>query len=254
MTQEEIKKKYRLTADYHTHTTYSRTGPYLHGKASILENVAAAYEQGLEEIAITDHGPYELYGLDKKKIPQMRLDIEEAKKKYPGISVLLGVEADIMDSPNGLDVTPEEFKKFDIVNAGYHYGTPKSGMVINWITFHLPCSDSLKEKVRARNTELALRAINNNKIKILTHPGDKAYFDMKALAEACEKTGTLVEINARHKNPDADDLREFAKHDVKFIISSDAHKKEHVGRYAASLKLAFDAGITIDRIVNIAER
>lgn len=254
MTQEEIKKKYRLTADYHTHTTYSRTGPYLHGKASILDNVAAAYEQGLEEIAITDHGPFEIYGINKKKIPQMRKDIEVAMRRYPGIKILLGVEANIIDSPNGLDVKPEEFKDYDFVNAGYHYGAPKCGMVANWLSFHLPCSKSTKERMRARNTELAVRAIENNKIKILTHPGDKAYFDMSALARACEKTGTLVEINARHKNPDVNDLREFAKYDVRFVISSDAHRKEHVGRYASSLKLAMDAGISIDRIVNVRER
>ena len=41
---------------------------------------------------------------------------------------------------------------------------------------------------------------------------------------------------------------------MKFIISSDAHKPENVGRYAESLALAFEAGITIDRIVNIEER
>lgn len=254
MTKEEIREKYRLTEDYHTHTTYSKVGPYLHAKGSILDNVRAAHEQGLNTIAITDHGPYELYGLDKKKIPQMRKDIAKAQIAYPDVKVLLGVEANIMDSPNGLDVKPEEFRDYDFVNAGYHYGAPKCGMVANWISFHVASSDKFKEKMRARNTELALRALSSNKIKVLTHPGDKAFFDMNALAKACEKTGTLVEINARHKNPDLEDLKLFAKYDVKFIIGSDAHKPIHVGRYVDSLKLAFDAGISIDRIVNVTER
>ena len=35
-----------LTADYHTHTTYS------HGKGTVSENAAVAEEKGLKEIAI----------------------------------------------------------------------------------------------------------------------------------------------------------------------------------------------------------
>lgn len=254
MTREEIGNKYRLTADYHTHTTYSKAGPYLHAKGSILDNVRVAHEQGLKELAITDHGPSMLYGLDKKTLPNMREEIEQAKVMYPDVNVLLGVEANIVNTANGLDVKPSEFKDYDFVNAGYHYSAPKCGMITNWISFHIGSGDKLKKKMRAYNTKLALRALNSNKIKVLTHPGDKAFFDMEALAKACEKNGVLVEINARHKNPDADDLRVFAKYDVKFVISSDAHKPYQVGRYVDSLMLAMEAGISIERIVNVTER
>ena len=41
---------------------------------------------------------------------------------------------------------------------------------------------------------------------------------------------------------------------MKFVISSDAHRPKHVGRYAESLALAIDAGIDPARIVNIEER
>lgn len=254
MTTNELERKYKITKDFHTHTVYSKVGPYLHAKGTIMENVAAASKAGLNEIAITDHGPYEFYGLSKKKLPKMRTDIEEASRAFPNVKIYLGVEANIMDSSNGLDVKTSEFKDYDFVNAGYHYGVPKCGMISNWISFHLFSSDSLKKKVTDRNTELVLRALHENKIKILTHPGDKAFFDMEALAKACEETGTLVEINARHKNPDAEDLKVFAKYNVNFIISSDAHKPIHVGRYLKSLELAFNAGIPISRIVNIEER
>lgn len=254
MTIHELERKYKITGDFHTHTIYSKVGPYLHAKGTILSNVAAAARIGLREIAITDHGPLEFYGLSKKKLPKMREEIEAAARVYPSVKVYLGVEANIMDSPNGLDVTPDEFKDYDFVNAGYHYGVPKCGMIMNWISFHLFASPELKEKVTKRNTELVLRALRKNKIKILTHPGDKAFFDMEALANACEETGTLVEINARHKNPDAEDLKIFAKYNVKFIISSDAHKPNDVGRYRRSLALAFEAGIPASRIVNIEER
>ena len=250
---KELERKYRITADYHTHTVYSRVGPYFHGKGRIIDNVRAASERGLSELAITDHGPSDFYGLDPKRIPEMRADIEEAMKAYPDVKVYLGVEADIVDSANGLDVAAADFRDYDFVNAGYHY-VPNCNMIGNFASFHAPISEKAKAKLREENTKRIVKALTNNKINILTHPGDKAYINEEEVAAACEKTGTLVEINARHKHPDAEDLKIYAAYDVKFVISSDAHKPEHVGRYAESLALAFEAGIGIERIVNIEER
>ena len=253
MTIEEIKEKYRLISDNHTHTIYSRVGPYLHGKGRIIDNARAAARQGLEMFAITDHGPTDFYGLSMKNIPKMREEIANALKKYPDLGIRLGVEADIVDSENGLDVPPEDFDKFDFVNAGYHY-VPNCHMIANWLSFRLPCPKSVKEKLRKQNTERIVRALRCNDIFILTHPGDKAYIDENAVAKACEETGTLVEINARHKHPDREDLQIYKKYDVKFAISSDAHRPKHVGRYAETMALALDAGIDPARIVNIEER
>ena len=247
MNLEEIKEKFKITADYHTHTIYSRVGPYFHGKGKIVENVAAAVGKGLKEVAITDHGPSDFYGLSLRRIPQMREDIAEAVKRFPRIKVFLGVEADIVDSPNGLDVAKEDFALFDFVNAGYHY-VPNCHMIQNW-----PCPDRIKERLRKQNTDRIVKALKSNDIKILTHPGDKAYIDTHTVAKACEETGTLVEINARHRHPNCEELKVFASYDVKFVISSDAHKPEKVGRYAKSMMLALSAGIGADRIVNIEE-
>lgn len=225
----------------------------MHGKGRIIDNVRAASERGLRELAITDHGPSDFYGLDPKRIPEMRADIEEAMRAYPDVKVWLGVEADIVDSANGLDVAAADFADYDFVNAGYHY-VPNCNMACNFASFHTPISQKAKEKLRKENTARIVKALENNKIKILTHPGDKAYINEEEVAAACERTGTLVEINARHKHPNADDLKIYKKYDVKFVISSDAHKPEYVGRYAESLALAFEAGIEVERIVNIEER
>ena len=42
------------------------------------------------------------------------------------------------------------------------------------------------------------------------------------------------------------------KEDVRFIISSDAHKPERVGTFEGGLKRALAAGLDPERIVNIA--
>ena len=247
---EELKKEYKLKFDYHTHTIYSRVGPYFHGKGRVIDNARAAAKRGLASLAITDHGPSDFYGLNLKKIPQIRREIAAAMHAFPKLKVYLGVEADIVDTPNGLDVSPEDFALFDFVNAGYHY-VPKCHMLHNFVAFRAPWPKKLKEKLRFQNTERIIKALKSNDIKILTHPGDKAFIDEHAVAKACEETGTMVEINARHKHPDVRDLQIYKNYDIDFVISSDAHRPKHVGRYAESLALALEAGIDPARIVNI---
>lgn len=250
---EDIKREYRLRFDHHTHTIYSKVGPYFHGKGRIIDNARSAAMRGLESLAITDHGPFDFYGLDLRKIPQMRREIAAALLSFPKLKIYLGVEADIVDTPNGLDVSPEDFELFDFVNAGYHY-VPKCHMLHNFVAFRMPWPKKLREKLRLQNTERIIKALKSNDIKILTHPGDKAFIDEHAVAKACEETDTLIEINARHKHPDVRDLRIYKTYDVKFVISSDAHRPKFVGRYAESLALALEAGIEPDRIVNIEKR
>lgn len=51
----QTAEDYELLYDLHTHTTYS------HGKGSIEDNVREAFNQGLEFVAISDHGPGHLF-------------------------------------------------------------------------------------------------------------------------------------------------------------------------------------------------
>ena len=101
-----------LVADYHTHTKYSR---HNHGKGTIEENVRVAYEKGLRQIAITDHGfNQKMYGVRRIDIPKIKKEIEDATECYP-IEVLLGVEANLISSQGDLDITEEDYKDLDIV-------------------------------------------------------------------------------------------------------------------------------------------
>lgn len=250
----EIRKDYRMIADYHTHTTYSKVGPYLHGKGTIMENVAVADMLGLREIAITDHGPSDIYGLRMKNIEAVKADIEEARAIFPSIKILLGIEADLKDTETGLDVTKEDMKHFDIINAGYHISVPDCRATQSIISTKLGAPSGSMEKLRGYNTELALRAIYGNEIKVLTHPGDKGPFDIAKLCKACEETGTLMEISSRHLHMTIEELEISKKYDVRYVISSDAHKSSQVGMYEVGLLRALKAGVSVDRIINIEPR
>lgn len=255
MELKEIKQLYRMTADYHTHTRYSHGHGYAHGKGTVMENVASANAKGLREVAITDHGPgHKFYGLKMSKLSAMRADIEEAMRKFPNVKVLLGVEANIIDTPNGLDVPKEDFDKFDVVQAGYHYGLPRGHMTGNYIYWHGGLPAGSTAQLRNKNTNMALKALYENNIMLLTHPCDKGPFDIRALCNACEDTNTLMEISTRHTHLNIDEIKIAAKFDVKFAVSSDAHTPDKVGNYIEGVRRALEAGIDIDRIVNIEKR
>lgn len=253
---EKDFSRYVLTADYHTHTRYSRgLVCYYHGKETVLANVKRASERGLSGIAITDHGPgHMFYGLSIEAVPEMRLDIQEARAQFPDMKIELGVEANIIHSPNGLDVKPSDISKFDFINAGYHHGVPGGAMLRNPICSYGCYPSGSREKLRVQNTEMAIRAIYENPIRILTHPGDKGPFDIEALAKACEDRGTLLEINNRHAHLTEDEIRKTMKFEVSYVIDSDAHTPEEVGNYEEGLQRALRAGLPVSRIVNLKER
>lgn len=237
-----------MTFDYHTHTTFS------HGKGSIEDNVKAAVDAGLTAVAITDHGPGHLtYGVKRKNFPVMRAEIERMRDLYPNVEIYLGVEANIIETANYLDVTEEEFNLFDFIIAGYHYGIPKGHCIGNWLDVHGFVLENRGRKLLASNTDMTVKCLYENDIRILTHPGEKGRFDMEEIAKACAATDTLMEISTWHDHLTVEEIEIAAKEDVRFIISSDAHTPERVGSFQKGIERALQAGLDISRIVNIEE-
>ena len=242
----------RISFDLHTHTVWS------HGKGSIADNAAAAAALGLERLGISDHGPGNIaYGVDISLIPEKRKEIEALKAIYPGLKIELGIEANIVDPDGELDITKEQAGQLDFIIAGYHYSylgkKPLRGIGVTiggW--FH---ERGITSSVRARNynTDFVVNTLLANKIDILSHPGDKAAFDIDAIAKACEKTGCIMEINDHHNGLSEEGIKTAMKYDVRFILSSDAHRPDAVGRVDRALKRAELAGLDLSRIVNIKE-
>lgn len=247
-------QKYGMLYDIHTHTTFS------HGTGSIEDNVIVATMKGLKQIGISDHGPGHLtYGIKRKNFPVMRAEIDRLKPLYPQIEILLGVEANIINPSGKLDTTDKEEAYLDYVLAGYHYGIfgekPVRAGVLHlvnlWDTHRKIENDGRQKHV---NTDLVIKALHENDIKVLTHPGDKGQFDMMALAKACEETDTLMEISCWHEAPLTEELKEIAKTGVSFIVSSDAHSPKRVGTFEGGLLRALQAGLDPARIVNLERR
>ena len=243
----------RLTADYHVHSTYSR---HNHGKSTIEEIVQRAVDIGLEEIAITDHGPkHYMYGIRQDKIKEAKEKVIEMRERYPQIKILMGVEANILDYKGNTDITDEVLKYCDIILCGYHVGalfsTPRDAwkfLVKNKIG---KINEEVLREMEARNTNAIHEVMRKNKIDILTHPGDKIPVNIDSIAAIAQETGTILEINNSHSHLNAEEIKIASKYNVKFAINSDAHIKDDIGSYNKGLKAAVDAGLDLRRIVNI---
>ena len=76
-------------ADLHTHTRFS------HGRGTVEDNVRAAAQRGLSQVAITDHGPASFFTVGIRNfsvLDEIRRG-PAVRQKY-GIEVLVGLEAE----------------------------------------------------------------------------------------------------------------------------------------------------------------
>ncbi|MEA4962476.1 MAG: PHP domain-containing protein [Lutispora sp.] len=239
----------KLFADYHTHTIYS------HGTGTIMDNVTAAREKGLKEIAITDHGfRHFSFGVKRENIKKMRAEIDEINEKYKDFKVLLGMECNIISRDGHIDLDDEAMRYMDIVLLGYHMMVVLKGIPSfvnlygkNYIS---RINKAMAEEMRQSNTDIMINAIKKYKVNIITHPGARISMDTGRLAEAAAKVGTALEINSKSNIMTVDYLRVAAGHGVKFVINSDAHTPQDVGNFRNAAELAESAGLTGAQIIN----
>ena len=239
--------------DLHTHTIYSHNH---HGKGTIEENVQEAIAAGLSKIGISDHGPGHVgYGILRKKIPQMRKEIDELKPKYPQIEILMGVEANVINRSGKLDLREEEWPYFDYVIAGYHYGAfdeePARDLVLHSKNWVLNKFGTTTKALKRFNTDLMVRAVYENDLYALTHPGDKQKIYIEEVAKACEDRKVLMEINNSHPFLTTETIAICAEYDVGFIIGSDAHSPYRVGHCENAVARIKEAGLDPSRVVNL---
>ncbi len=224
--------------DLHTHTVFS------HGKASPQENVEAALKLGLEKIAVSDHAMGHVsYGI--RNVDRYLDEIERLKDIYAGrIEVLSGIECNLLGEQGQTEMTDALRKRFDVCLLGYHKFIRTQGF-----SYSAYCYLTKKRNVK-RNTAAIEAALRTGYFDILAHPGYGMAVDISRIAAACKETDTLFEINRKHTEMNAGLLLVAAQEGARFIISSDAHRAEHVGHAGDAERIAAEAGIT-DLVVNL---
>lgn len=245
---------WRFTADYHTHTRFS------HGKGSILQNVEAALERGLSTIGIADHGPANWRHIGVKRLSEFdRLiaEVEEVRRKYPGIRILAGAEANLISYDGEIDIPQEYIRRLDQILVGFHT------MIIprRWSEGRRFITTSIAARfgerryklAREENTKALVAAVQRYPVKIVTHPGLKIAINSRDLAQICAERGTALEINARHGIESVGFIQAAAETKVQFALSSDAHSPREVGCLEPAAIAARRAGLSISRIINAEE-
>lgn len=240
-----------LLADYHTHTKYSRKN---HGKSTVEQNVRTAYEKGLSQIAITDHGfNQKMYGVRRKDIPQVKADIEDAKELYP-IDVLLGVEANLISSNGDIDIVPEDMDNLDIVLCGFHrlVKSTSTREQLGFVVKNILCEffHHTSKKQRVKNTNAYINAMRKYNIDILTHLNHGCKVNIEDVARVAKETNTLIELNGKRLGMTDAEILKCYEIGCKFVVNSDAHKASRVGDCHLGLQALLRLRIPDSAVVN----
>ncbi len=241
-------EKYKIVADYHTHTVYS------HGKGSIEDNIKKAIEKGLKSIAITDHGSkHFIFGVSEKNLLKQKSEIESLRLKYPDIQILFGVESNITGVDGGYDITTGFENNFDIILCGFHKPVWADKITDYFDIFYNSYSKLLykpTDEQIAKNTKAYVNLVKSKPIDIVSHINYHLKVDMKQVAQACYDNGVAIEVSTRHSDCTPEDYEALFSSKVMLTLNSDAHKIESIGNVEKALKVMDEYNVDPKRIIN----
>ncbi|KPJ95520.1 MAG: hypothetical protein AMJ53_02660, partial [Gammaproteobacteria bacterium SG8_11] len=195
-----------IRGDLHAHTRATD------GQNTLEQIAQAAKDRGWAYVAITEHSKRltVAHGLDKKRLLQQIEQIDRLNEKLKGITMLKGIEVDILEDGK-LDLPDDVLAKLDLVISAVHS------------KFHLS---------RAKQTERILRAMDHPHFTMLAHPTGRLIqqrepydVDMARIIHQARQRGCYLELNCHPERLDLlDTYCQMAKDQgVLVSINSDAH-------------------------------
>ena len=216
-----------IKGDIHLHSNYPIEPSHDLGRESFQEIIDKAQSLNYGYIGLSDHSP-SLSTHSKKQIAELikkrKERIEQLRDSNKDIGILNLLEMDILT--NGTLSVPEEcFQLLDGTIAGIHssHGQPKAII-----------------------TRRLLNAIESPYVQIVSHPTNRLLMQRESsdiewdkVFEACQRTGTILEINAWPNRLDLPDtlVKEAISKGVKLIINTDSHAIDQMDnmRYGVSV-------------------
>lgn len=219
--------------DLHTHTIASG-----HAYNTINEMIQAAVDKRLEILGITEHAP----AMPGTCTPMYFLNLSTLPREKMGITVLYGVELNIVDFDGHVDLPDNTLSEMDIAVA----------------SMHTPC---FKGGSMAENTRAYLNVMKHPYVNIIGHPDDGRFpVDYKALAEGAREYGVLLEVNNSSLSPNsfrdhaAENYRKMLEYCKEFetpvVLDSDAHVELDVGNHELALRILEEVDFPEKLVVN----
>jgi DNA polymerase (family 10) len=222
-----------VQGDLHMHTTATD------GRSSIVDMIQAAKERGYKYIAITDHSKRVTMakGLDARRLRKHWRDIEDAAAEVKGMTVLKGVEMDILEDGR-LDLPGDVLKEADWVLASIHYGQNQS-----------------QEQITRR----IVNAIRSPYVHAIAHPTGRLIgkrqgyqVNLEEVFKAAADFGCLLELNSQPSRLDLDEVALAAAKEagVGIVLGTDAHSTEELRFMEFGVYQARRAGLEAKDVAN----
>lgn len=221
-----------IIADLHTHTVAST-----HAFSTITEMVAAAKENGLVALGITDHAMTMVGAPDEIYFKNLHI----LGDYIDGVRVLKGIEANIADFNGRLDASGELLKHLEWVVASLHSITIDDG-----------------EPNIEKCTAAYLGVCDNPYVNVIGHSGSDYYaYDYETVIKRCAQTSTLVEINSsamRNGRSNIENCKKIAKlcvkHNARVVVDSDAHIMTDVANLSEAIDMLNSIDFPSELVVN----
>jgi putative hydrolase len=203
----------KILTDLHTHTNRSA-----HAYSTIYENVTQAAKIGLELIAITDHAPTASEDVHLNHFSYLPIFIS---REVEGVTVLRGIEVNILDETGKLDIENKLLDKLDIVIAS--------------------CHENVFEPNEEQFLQTYTAVINNPRVDIIGHLCRNEIYsgfdDVIRLAMANNKLIEINNLSFKNRKPERREgckilMQKCFEHGAKVVVNSDAHFCTHVGDLA----------------------
>lgn len=217
----------------HCHSTYSD------GKSTLREMTLAAREAGYLYFGICDHSKTAAYagGLREETVKRQHEEIAKLNEEIEGITILKGIESDILGEGE-LDYDDPILESFDFIVASIH---------------------SRFQMSRDEMTARVCRAVEHPATVILGHPTGRLLLerepfqiDLERVFEVAAASKVAIEINASPWRLDLDwkYIRQAKKAGCLFSINPDAHHVAGIAEVEYGIGVARKGWLGPDDVIN----
>jgi DNA polymerase (family 10) len=222
-----------VRGDLHMHTTATD------GRSSIAEMIRGAKARGYKYIAITDHSKRVTMakGFDSARLRRHWKEIEKAAANVKGITVLRGVELDILENGK-LDLPDSILGDADWVVASIHYG---------------------QNQTETQITRRIINAIRSPHVDAIGHPTGRLIGKRKPYAlnleealKAAADYGCMLELNCQPSRLDLDEtaLAAAKQRGIPIVLGTDAHSTDELRFMEYGVYQARRGGLEAGDVIN----